>query len=78
MRAWALRGDLDVREENKMAEDLESSLDHAFAKVCKMFRFEKLNRHQEKTIQQILEMKSGVYVSLPDYSVSVSVFICHR
>ena len=27
----------------KMAEDGESSLDHAFAKVCNIFGFEKLN-----------------------------------
>ena len=63
--AWALRGDLDVREKNKMAEDGESSLDHAFAKVCDIFGFEKLNKHQEEAIQQIVEMRSDVYVNLP-------------
>ena len=41
----ALRGDLDVREKTKMVEDEESSLDHAFSKVCDIFGFEKLNKH---------------------------------
>lgn len=48
-----------------MAEDGESSLDHAFAKVCDIFGFNKLNKHQEKAIQQIVEKKSDVYVNLP-------------
>ena len=48
-----------------MAEDGESSLDHAFAKVCDIFGFEKLNKHQEEAIQQIVEMKRDVYVNLP-------------
>ena len=48
-----------------MAEDGESSLDHAFAKVCDIFGFEKLNKHQEEAIQQIVKMKRDVYVNLP-------------
>ena len=40
----ALRGDLDIREKTIMAEDGESSLDHAFVKVCDIFGFEKLKR----------------------------------
>ena len=48
-----------------MAEDGESSPEHAFAKVCDIFGFEKLNKHQEEAIQRIVEMKSDVYVNLP-------------
>ena len=48
-----------------MAEERESSLDHAFAKVCDIFGFNKLNKHQGEAIQQIVEMKSDVYVNLP-------------
>ena len=48
-----------------MVEDRESSLDHAFAKVCDIFGFEKLNKHQAEAIQQIFEMESDVYVNLP-------------
>ena len=55
-----------MSEKNKMAEGGESSLDHAFAKVCDIFGFEKLNKHQaEEAIQQIVEMKSDVYVNSP-------------
>jgi len=59
----------------------ESSLDHAFAKVCSIFGFEKLNKHQEEAIQQIVEMKRDVYVDLQTgYGKSV-VFrfslLCH-
>ena len=51
-----------------MAEDGESSLDLAFAKVCDIFGFEKLNKHHEEAIQQVFEMKSDVYVNFPtDY-----------
>ena len=51
-----------------MAEDGESSLDHAFAKVCDIFGFEKLIKHHEEAIQQVFEMKSDVYVNSPtDY-----------
>ena len=51
-----------------MAEDGESSLDHAFAKVCDIFGFEKLIKHHEKAIQQVFEMKSDAYVNFPtDY-----------
>lgn len=48
-----------------MAEDGNSSLDYAFAKVCDVFGFEKLNKHQEEAIQQVVEMKNDVYVNLP-------------
>ena len=48
-----------------MAEDGDSSLEHAFAKVCDIFGFEKLNKHQEEAIQQVVEMKSDVYGNLP-------------
>lgn len=48
-----------------MAEDGESSLDHALAKVCDIFGFEKLNKHQEEAIQRKVEMKSDVYVNFP-------------
>ena len=37
-------------------------------RVClsmRHFGFDKLNKHQEKAIQQIVEMKSDVYVNLP-------------
>ena len=51
--------------ENKMAEDGESSLDHAFVKVCDIFGFEKLNKHQEEAIRQVVELKVDVYVKLP-------------
>ena len=51
-----------------MAEVGESSIDHAFAKVCDIFGFEELIKHQEETIQQVFEMKSDVYVNFPtDY-----------
>ena len=60
-----------------MAEDGESSLDHAFAKVCDIFGFEKLNKHQEEAIQQIVEMKRDVYVNLPTgYGKSVVFKMC--
>ena len=45
-----------------MAEDGESSLDHAFVKVCDIFGFEKLNKHQEEAIRQVVELK--VYVNV--------------
>ena len=61
----ALRGDLDIREKTKMAEDGESSLDHAFVKVCDIFGFEKLNKHQEEAIRELVELKVDVYVNLP-------------
>ena len=48
-----------------MAEDGESSLDHAFVKVCDIFGFEKLNKHQEEAIRQVVELKVNVYVNLP-------------
>ena len=51
--------------ENKMAEDGESSLDHAFVKVCDIFGFEKLKKHQEEAIRQVVELKVDVYVNLP-------------
>lgn len=56
-----------------MVEEGESSLDHVFAKVCDIFGFEKLNKHQEEAIQQVFEMKSDVYVNLPTgYGKSVA------
>ena len=48
-----------------MAEDGNSSLDHAFAKVCDIFGFNKFNKHPVEAIQQIVEKKSDVYVNLP-------------
>ena len=48
-----------------MAEDGESSLDHAFVKVCDIFGFEKLNKHQEEAIRQVVELKVDVYVNFP-------------
>ena len=50
--------------ETKMAEDGESLLDHAFVKVCDIFGFEKLNKHQEEAIRQVVELKVDVYVNL--------------
>ena len=61
----ALRGDLDIRDIPKMAEDGESSLDHAFVKVCDIFGFEKLNKHQEEAIRQVAGLKVDEYVNLP-------------
>ena len=61
----ALRGDLNIREKTKMAEDGESSLDHAFVKVCDIFGFEKLKKHQEEAIRQVVELKVDVHVNLP-------------
>ena len=61
----ALHGNVDICEKNKLTEDRESSLDHSFSKVCSIFGFEKLNKHQEEALQQIVEMKSDVYVNLP-------------
>ena len=46
-----------------MVEDGDSSLDHAFAKVCDILDFEKL-KHQEEAIRQVVEMKCDVYVNL--------------
>ena len=37
---------------------------YAFAKVCNIFGFEKLNKHQEEAIRQVVEMKRDVYVNL--------------
>ena len=48
-----------------MEEDGDNSLDYAFAKICDIFDFEKLNKHQEEAIRQVAEMKSDVYVNLP-------------
>ena len=47
-----------------MDEDRGSLPDHAIAKVCDIFDFEKLNKHQEQAIRQVVEIKSVVYVNL--------------
>ena len=39
--------------------------DHAFFKVCDVFDFEPLNKHQEKAIRQVVESKTDVCVNLP-------------
>ena len=41
-----------------MAED-------ALRKVCEVFGFERLNKHQEKALRLIIESKSSVFVNLP-------------
>ena len=61
----ALRGDLDICEKTKMAEDGEILLDHTFVKVCDIFGFEKLNKHQDEAIRQVVELKVDVSVNLP-------------
>ena len=48
-----------------MAEDGESSSYHAFVKVCDIFGFEKLDKHQEEAILQVVELKVDVSVNLP-------------
>ena len=57
--------------ENKMAEDGESSLDHAFVKVCDIFGFEKLNKHQEEAIRLVMESLLSVFQALPTVFASV-------
>lgn len=42
----------------KMAED-------ALRKVCEVFGFERLNKHQENALQLVVESKSDVFVNLP-------------
>ena len=66
-----------------MAEDGESSLDHAFVKVCDIFGFVKLNKYQEEAIRQVVELKVDVYVNLPTgcgksvvFQASVTYGIC--
>ena len=46
-----------IHEKTKIAEDGESSLDDASAKICDIFGFE--------AIRQVVEIKSDVYVNLP-------------
>ena len=46
LQAWGLRGDFARKQ--KIAEDGESSLDDAFAKVCDIFAFEKLTSTEKK------------------------------
>ena len=41
-----------------MAED-------AVRKVCEVFGFERLNKHQEKALRLIIESKGDVFVNLP-------------
>ena len=40
-------------------------MDHSFVKVCDLFGFSKLNKHQEEAIRYVVEMDSDVYVNLP-------------
>lgn len=51
------RGSLANAWEN-MAED-------ALRKVCEVFGFGRLNKHQEKALQLVVESKSDVFVNLP-------------
>ena len=51
------RGSLSNAWEN-MAED-------ALRKVCEVFGFERLNKHQEKALRLVVESKSDVFVNLP-------------
>jgi len=39
--------------------------DDAFRKVCEVFGFDRLNKHQEETLQFVFELKSLVFVNLP-------------
>ena len=41
-----------------MAED-------GLRKVCEVFGFERLNKHQEETLRLVVESNSGVFVNLP-------------
>ena len=50
-----------------MAED-------ALRKVCEVFGFERLNKHQEKALRIIVESKSDVFVNLPTGFVKSIVF----
>ena len=59
-----MRGVFDIREKTKMDEDRDSLLDQAIAKVCHIFDFEKLSKHQKEAIRQVVEIKSDVYVNL--------------
>ena len=40
-------------------------MEHAFAKVCKVFGIESLNKHQEDAIKYVVEEKKDVFVNLP-------------
>ena len=37
----------------------------AFSKVCEVFSFEKLNKHQEDTIKYVVEKEKDIFVNLP-------------
>ena len=37
----------------------------AFSKVCEVFSFEKLNKHQEDTIKYVVEKEKAIFVNLP-------------
>lgn len=39
--------------------------DDALRKVCEVFGFERLNKHQEKALRLVVESKSDVFVNLP-------------
>ena len=36
-----------------------------FRKVCEVFRFDSLNKHQEESLRFVFELKSDVFVNLP-------------
>ena len=43
---------------------INCSLEHAFAKVCDILGFEKLNKHQDEAIPKVVEMKKEMYMSI--------------
>ena len=43
----------------------ENMADDALRKVCEVFGFERLNKHQEKVLRLVFESKSDVFMNLP-------------
>ena len=44
---------------------MADTLEHAFNKVCKVFGFDSLNKHQEESIKYIVQEKKDIFENLP-------------
>ena len=54
----------------------ENMAEYALRKVCEVFGFERLNKHQEKALRLAVESKSDVFVNLPTGFEKSVVFLC--
>lgn len=48
-----------------LANAWENMAEDALRKVCEVFGFERLNKHQQNALQLVVESKSDVFVNLP-------------